>query len=370
MSDSSSPKILISGGGTGGHVFPAISIANAIRRRHPDAEILFVGAEGRMEMERVPREGYEIVGLPVSGFDRHNPVKNIKVLYRLMKSLWKARKIVKQFAPDVAVGVGGYASGPVIKAAQRRKIPSIIQEQNSYAGVTNRLLADRATSICVAYEGMSRFFQAKKIVLTGNPVREEFVDAAKISREEAKRRLGIDESKKLVFVTGGSLGAMTVNEATARCIPTITAADGILLWQTGSRYEHACSAIAAGFDNVKAMAFIDNMSLAYRAADVVVARAGACTISELQIVGCPAILIPSPNVAEDHQRKNAQALVDKDAAVMILDVDARENLASTLADLLADDERRKSLSENINKMALTNADEKIVDIIDNIITTK
>lgn len=368
MSENQALRILISGGGTGGHVFPAISIANALRQRYPSAEILFVGAEGRMEMQRVPAAGYEIIGLPVSGFDRHNPVRNIKVIYRLMKSLLKARKIVKRFSPDVAVGVGGYASGPVIKAAQRKKIPTVIQEQNSYAGVANKLLADRATAICVAYEGMERFFPKAKITITGNPVRKEFAEAAGISREEAKRRLGLNPDGKLVFVTGGSLGAMTVNEAAARAIPVITDANASMLWQTGSRYEHACKSIAAGFDNVSATAFVDNMALSYRAADVVVARAGACTISELQIVGCPAILIPSPNVAEDHQRKNALALAKNDAAVMILDADARESLSSEIARLLADDSRRATLAENIGKMALPDADSKIVDIITSIIT--
>ena len=370
MSEKTNYKFLISGGGTGGHVFPAISIANALRSQYPDSEILFVGAEGRMEMERVPKAGYEIIGLPVSGFDRKNPVKNVKVVVRLIRSMLRARKIVKTFAPDVAIGVGGYASGPVIRAAQRRKIPTVIQEQNSYAGVTNKLLADRATKICVAYEGMSRFFPKEKIVLTGNPVRKEFVEAANVTKEEAKRRLGFAADRRLVFVTGGSLGAMTVNEAAARSIPVITDAKANLLWQTGSRYEHACKSIADGFENVDAMPFVNDMSMAYRAADIVVARAGACTISELQIVGCPAILIPSPNVAEDHQRKNAQALVDQDAAVMILDKDARETLSSTIASLLNDDTARARLSTNVKKMALADADNKIVEIINNILESK
>lgn len=370
MSETSNHKFLISGGGTGGHVFPAISIANALRARYPDAEILFVGAEGRMEMDRVPKAGYKIIGLPVSGFDRKNPVKNVKVVVRLIRSMLKARKIVKSFSPDMAIGVGGYASGPVIRAAQRRKIPTVIQEQNSYAGVTNKLLADHATSICVAYEGMSRFFPADKIVITGNPVRKEFVEVGSLTKDEAKRRLGFEGDRPLVFVTGGSLGAMTVNEATARSISVISEAKANLLWQTGSRYEHACASIAAGFKNVKAMPFVNEMSLAYHAADIVVSRAGACTISELQIVGCPAILIPSPNVAEDHQRKNAQALVDNDAAIMILDSNARESLSTAIASLLSDSETRARLAANIKKMALTGADTKIVEIINNILIEK
>lgn len=360
-------KILISGGGTGGHIFPALAIANAVRRRHPDAEVLFVGAEGRMEMERVPAAGYRIVGLPMAGFDRKRLWRNFGVLVKLFKSMRKARKVLRTFKPDIAVGVGGYASGPMLKAAQKKGIPTLLQEQNSYAGVTNKLLAGGADAICVAYENLDRFFPAGKIKLTGNPVRASLFDT-KLTRAEAKAKLGFDGSRPLVLVVGGSLGARTVNEATARSLSAIIQAGSQVMWQTGKIYAEECSRLAANIPGVKASAFIDDMATAYRAADLVVARAGACTISELQLLGLPAILVPSPNVAEDHQRKNAQALVDRDAAVMILDADAREQLGTAITALINDPARRDSLSRNILKMALPNADEKIADAIDSILS--
>lgn len=359
-------RVLVSGGGTGGHIFPAVSIANAVKRRHPDAEILFVGALGRMEMERVPAAGYEIVGLPVAGFDRRRLWRNFGVLLKLFRSLRKARKVIRDFRPDIVVGVGGYASGPVLKQAQKKGIPTLIQEQNSYAGVTNKLLAAKADAICVAYEGMSRFFPADRIVMTGNPVRRDIVDC-NLSRSEAKRKLGFDPDRKLVLVVGGSLGARTINESIAASLEKILATGARVLWQTGKLYADECSRVASGFDGVKATAFISDMACAYRAADIVVSRAGAGTISELQLLGLPAVLVPSPNVAEDHQRKNAMALVEAGAAEMVLDADARERLADVMTSLLDDEDRRKKLACNIKSMALAGSDEKIVDEIDRLL---
>ncbi len=362
MKEKKTYKVLVSGGGTGGHIFPALSIANALKRRDPNTEILFVGAENRMEMERVPAAGYEIVGLPVCGFDRKRLWRNVKVLYMLWKSMRRARKVMREFQPDIAIGVGGYASGPMLKEVQKAGIPTLLQEQNSYAGVTNKLLAQKAGSICVAYEGMERFFPADKIVLTGNPVRANILNC-ELTQAQAKEQLGFDPSRNLVLVVGGSLGARTINDSVAGALDEILATDAQILWQTGKFYAEECAEIAKGKEGVKATAFISDMNVAYRAADLVVSRAGAGTISELQLLGMPVILVPSPNVAEDHQRKNAQALVDKDAAVMILDADCRKDLASKVKALLADDERRKVLSTNVKKMALVNSDEKIVDEI-------
>ena len=362
MTSNKAYKVLVSGGGTGGHIFPALSIANALKRRNPNIEILFVGAENRMEMERVPAAGYEIVGLPVCGFDRKRLWRNVKVLFKLWKSMRIARKVLRDFQPDIAVGVGGYASGPMLKEVQKKGIPTLLQEQNSYAGVTNKLLAKNAGAICVAYEGMERFFPAEKIVLTGNPVRANILNC-ELTREQAKEKLGFDPSRKLVLVVGGSLGARTINDSVAASLDEILATDAQVMWQTGKIYAEECAEKAQGKKGVIATAFISDMNVAYRAADLVVSRAGAGTISELQLLGMPVVLVPSPNVAEDHQRKNAQALVDKDAAVMILDAECKAKLASTVNELLADDARRETLSQNIIKMALKEADEKIVDKI-------
>lgn len=359
-------RVLISGGGTGGHIFPALSIANALRRRNPDTEIMFVGALGRMEMERVPAAGYDIVGLPVAGFERKRLWRNFGVMIKLMRSMRLAKKVVREFRPDIAIGVGGYASGPTLKAAQKRGVPTLLQEQNSYAGVTNKLLAKKAGAICVAYSGMERFFPADRIVLTGNPVRAD-ITSCTLTREQAREALGMDPKRKMVLVVGGSLGARTINESIARSIDAVTEAGAQILWQTGKFYADECAAIAAGHDNVRATAFISDMATAYRAADLVVARAGAGTISELQLLGLPAVLIPSPMVAEDHQRKNAQALADRDAAVMILDADARGQLPATVTGLLADDARRARLAANVAEMALRDSDEKIVDQVYNLL---
>lgn len=362
MTNHKSLKVLISGGGTGGHIFPALSIANALRRRDPNVEILFVGAENRMEMERVPAAGYKIIGLPVAGFDRKRLWRNVKVLYKFWKSSRLAKKIIKDFQPDIAVGVGGYASGPVLSVAQQKHIPTLIQEQNSYAGVTNKHLGKDARRICVAYEGMERFFPANSIILTGNPVRQVIAEC-QTPQDEAKRLLGFDPQRKLVAVVGGSLGARTVNHAVIAAMDAITATGAQILWQTGKYYADECLKAAQGKADVKAMAFVDRMDLVYRAADLMVARAGASTISELQLTGVPAVLVPSPNVAEDHQRKNAQALADRDAAVMVLDVDAETSLAEVVTSLLNDDARLKSLRTNVAKMGQRNSDERIVDEI-------
>ena len=355
-------NILISGGGTGGHIFPAISIANEIMRRRPDANILFVGAEGRMEAEKVPAAGYKIQLLPVSGFDRKHLLRNVRVVYRLMKSMIKARRIINKFKPHAAVGVGGYASGPMLKAAQKRGIPTLIQEQNGYPGVTNRILAKKASKICVAYENTERFFPADKIVLTGNPVRQSLLECT-LSPEQARERLGIDPQRKTILVVGGSLGARTINQSIIAGLHIIADADVQVIWQSGKVYDAECRAALAESNakNVRQSAFIAEMDVAYRAADLLVSSAGASSISELQLLGKASILVPSPNVSEDHQRKNAAALVDKGAAVMILDADAQQKLVTEMLRLANDNSQLSSLSQNIEKMALRNAAQRIVD---------
>ncbi|MBR5170355.1 MAG: undecaprenyldiphospho-muramoylpentapeptide beta-N-acetylglucosaminyltransferase [Muribaculaceae bacterium] len=363
-------NVLVSGGGTGGHIFPALSIANEVRRRYPDANILFVGAEGRMEMEKVPAAGYNIIGLPVSGFDRKHLLRNFKVLARLFKSMGLAKKILRDFKPDIAVGVGGYASGPMLKAAQKQGIPTLLQEQNSYAGVTNKLLAANAQCICVAYEGMERFFPKEKIVLTGNPVRRNLLDCG-ATQEQARQAMGMQPDKKTILIIGGSLGARTINNAIIDGLATIGAADYDVqvIWQTGKLYDQQCREAleASGVKNVIQMPFISNMDMAYRAADLVVSRAGASSISELQLLGKAAILVPSPNVAEDHQTKNALALSTRDAAIMVTDADAGTQLVSTMLATVADEAKTASLGKNVLEMALRDAAEHIVDEIEKII---
>lgn len=363
-------RVLISGGGTGGHIFPAISIANEIKRRNPDTEILFVGAENRMEMEKVPAAGYKIIGLPVCGFDRKHLFKNVKVLFKLFKSMRMARKILKDFSPCMAVGVGGYASGPMLKAAQKMHIPTLIQEQNSYAGVTNKLLAAKADAICVAYDGMERFFPQEKIVKTGNPVRRNLIECA-LSRDEAITRLGLDPAKKTILVVGGSLGAKTINEGIKAGLGLLgEKSDNLqVIWQTGKYYDADTRGALerSKVKNVLRMPFIADMDVAYRAADLVVGRAGASSISELQLLGKPSILVPSPNVAEDHQTKNAMALVDKKAALMIRDVDAVNVLVGKMIDTVLDDELLSSLSANVAGMALPDAAGHIVDCMESIL---
>ena len=361
-------KVIVSGGGTGGHIFPAISIANAIKNKCPNADILFVGAENRMEMEKVPAAGYPIIGLPVSGFDCKHLLKNIKVLFRLFKSIRLADKTVKSFSPDIAVGVGGYASGPTLWAAARRGIPTLIQEQNSYAGVTNKLLASKAKAICVAYENMERFFPKDRIILTGNPVRQELQNDT-ISREEAIRFFNLDPSKKTILVIGGSLGARTINNSIAAGIEKIPQ-NIQLIWQSGKGYDtQAQKALEEKKpENIKQMPFISRMDMAYKAADLVISRAGASSISELCLLGKPVILIPSPNVAEDHQTKNAQALSTKNAALMIRDCDAQNLLIDTALKTVQDETSLKNMSDNISKMAQRDSATRIADIIFELVT--
>lgn len=362
-------NVLVSGGGTGGHIFPALSIANEVRRRHPQANILFVGAEGRMEMEKVPAAGYKIIGLPVSGFDRKRPWRNIKVLARLLKSMNMARGILKDFKPDIAIGVGGYASGPMLKEAQKQGIPTLLQEQNSFAGVTNKLLAAKADCICVAYEGMERFFPQDKIVLTGNPVRRNLLECG-ASPEQARQAMGVDPAKQTILIIGGSLGARTINNAIIGGLKKIGDAYGVqVIWQTGKIYDQQCreALLASGVKNVVQMPFISNMDMAYRAADLVVSRAGASSISELQLLGKAAVLVPSPNVAEDHQTKNAMALVNRQAAIMVTDADAADNLVDTMLDTVTDADAIMALGKNVEQMALRDAAEHIVDEVEKII---
>lgn len=353
-------RIIISGGGTGGHIFPAISIANALRKIEPEIDILFVGAEGRMEMEKIPAAGYRIIGLPVTGIQRSLTLKNVKVFFKLLKSLSLAKKVLKDFKPDVVVGVGGYASGPVLRKAGRLGIPTLIQEQNSYAGVTNKLLAKKASVICVAYDGMEKYFPAEKIIKTGNPVRQNFDNLKKLE-EEALGFFNLKKEFPVVLVLGGSLGAGSINNALSENISTLRDSDCQWLWQTGKHYfENVRALVSLIFsENISVHGFINRMDYAYAAADIIVSRAGAGTISELCLVGKPVILIPSPNVAEDHQTKNAKALSEKDAAVLIKDDQAVKLLVSESIKLISDKKRRDVLSENIRKMADRDADIRI-----------
>ena len=354
-------RVIISGGGTGGHIFPAISIANAIKALHPNANILFVGAEGRMEMQRVPAAGYEIIGLPICGFDRKNLLRNIKVLFKIWKSQRMARDIIRNFRPMAAVGVGGYASGPLLNTAAQMGIPCLIQEQNSYAGVTNKLLAKKAQKICVAYDGMERFFPAEKIMLTGNHVRQTLLEST-ITREEALKAFLLNPEKKTVLLVGGSLGARTINESVLSHLKEIENSGLQFIWQTGKYYSQQISEQLKEKgkpENLKVMDFISDMAAAYKAADLVVSRAGASSISEFCLIGKPVILVPSPNVAEDHQTKNAMALVNRQAALMVKDAEAPEKLVQLALDTVRDEALLQSLSENVLKMALPNSAEII-----------
>ncbi|MDE5813075.1 MAG: undecaprenyldiphospho-muramoylpentapeptide beta-N-acetylglucosaminyltransferase [Muribaculaceae bacterium] len=358
-------RILISGGGTGGHIFPALSIANALKRRL-DADILFVGAEDRMEMERVPAAGYEIKGLPVAGFNRRNILKNFGVLLKLRRSISMARSIVADFKPDIAIGVGGYCSGPTLKAAQKAGVPTLLQEQNSYAGVTNKLLAKKARKICVAYPGLERFFPADKLVLTGNPIRKDLLEK-NISQEKARERFGLNPNRPTVLIVGGSLGALTLNESMEAGIKRLYDEGIQVIWQTGKNFGDRGTAAVKNLNRVVVTKFISDMAAAYAAADLVVSRAGAGSISELELLGKPCILVPSPNVAEDHQTKNARALSDKGAAQLVADADAREKLVEEIITLISDKSRLQSMSDEIKKLALPDSDERIVDEVINII---
>lgn len=356
-------RIIISGGGTGGHIFPAIAIANAIKNQHPEAKILFVGALGRMEMQRVPTAGYEIKGLPICGFDRKHLLKNIAVLYKIWKSQRIAKKIIKAFRPMVAVGVGGYASGPTLNICAGMGIPCLIQEQNSYAGVTNKLLAKKAAKICVAYDGMERFFPANKIIKTGNPVRQALIET-KHTREDALKTFGLDPNKKTILLMGGSLGAKTINESVWQHLDLIKEGNVQLIWQTGKIYHSEIVERLKAYGELpmlQVMDFINDMGLAYRAADLVVSRAGASSISEFCLIGKPVILIPSPNVAEDHQTKNAMALVEKKAAILVRDSDAPQTLLRTAIDTVNNEECLKILSQQILKLGLKDSANAIAE---------
>ena len=359
-------RIIISGGGTGGHIFPAVSIANEIKAKRPDAKILFVGAEGRMEMQRVPAAGYEIKGLPIAGFDRKNLLKNVPVLFKILKSRRLARRIIKDFRPQVAVGVGGYASGPTLNVAESMHIPTVLQEQNSYAGVTNKLLAKHASQICVAYEGMERFFPADKILLTGNPVRQNLLQSAP-AREDAVKSFGLVPRKKTVLIIGGSLGARTINESVLGHLTLIKQQNDVqFIWQTGKYYSEEINAELQRRgcpDNLLVKDFISDMAAAYSAADLVISRAGAGSISEFCLLGKPVILVPSPNVAEDHQTKNALALVQKSAALMVTDADARRALLPLAVNTVTDVLRLEDLSRQICKWAKPNAASDIADVV-------
>ena len=348
-------KIIISGGGTGGHVFPAISIANALTEIIKDVNILFVGANNRMEMEKVPAAGYKIIGLPISGFHRKKIWKNFKVIYNLLRSLIKARSIIKIFKPDVVVGVGGYASGPVLRIAGNRGIPTVIQEQNSYAGITNKLLAKKAKIIFVAYEAMDKYFPKEKIIMAGNPVRKDLIDIEDKSEKDFKY-FQLDKNKKTVLALGGSLGARSINMCLLNNYKEFVNNNIQLIWQTGKLYyNEIISKIGNNIDGIKIMDFISEMKYAYSVADVIISRSGAGTISELCIVGKPVILVPSPNVAEDHQTKNALALVNKDAAIMVKDSEVNNQLVLKTISLLNKEDKIKEMSINIGKLAIKNS---------------
>ena len=353
-------KVIISGGGTGGHIFPAIAIARALLELEAHTKILFVGAEGRMEMEKVPAAGFDIVGLPVRGFQRKISVENVKVLINLVKSLWKASKIISSFHPDIAVGTGGYASAPVLYAASRKKIPTAIQEQNSYPGITNKILARKASKIFVAYPGMEEYFPVEKIMFTGNPVRNK-LEQLDTFREESVNYFGLDTSKKTLLILGGSLGARTINEAVMAAFPDLLKSDIQLIWQSGKIYFDDAQQIwkEKKPENIILKDFISRMDLAYAVADVVISRAGAGTISELCLSGIASVLVPSPNVAEDHQTKNAMSLVNNNAALLVKDVEAKGKLIKVALELIDDEVKKEQLSLNIKKLAISDSAGKI-----------
>lgn len=362
-------RVIISGGGTGGHIFPAIAIANRIKKEYPKVDILFIGAEGKMEMKKVPEAGYKIEGLWISGLQRRLTVKNLTLPFKLLSSLMKARSIIKKFNPDVVIGVGGYASAPTLRIASMLKIPTIVQEQNSFPGKTNKILSKTVTKVCVAYENLERFFPAEKIELTGNPVRKKVVEIDGL-REKGFEFFGLHSNQKTILVVGGSLGAKTLNESFVNRLKELQDKNIQLIWQCGSYQFEEMKALTAELDmkGIVLTQFINEMELAYAAADVIISRAGAIAISELCIIGKPTILVPSPNVAEDHQTKNAMALVKDEAAVLVKDNEAREKLVPRVLELLEDDTEQKKLSENILKKAIANADERIVNVVKSIVS--
>ncbi|MEN8121113.1 MAG: undecaprenyldiphospho-muramoylpentapeptide beta-N-acetylglucosaminyltransferase [Bacteroidota bacterium] len=362
-------KIIISGGGTGGHVFPAIAIANALKEKDPSVEILFVGANGKIEMEKVPEAGYQIKGLPVRGFLRKLSLKNFVVVFNLLKSLFISYKIIKTFKPDIVVGVGGFASGPVVYIASLFGVPALLQEQNSYAGITNKLLAKRAKKICVAYDNMHRYFPESKIIKTGNPVRQTLFNN-KFEKELAINYFGLDKGKKTILILGGSGGARSINEAVINKLKELKVSDIQVVWQTGKFYNKTSNEAATKMEmkNCFVKDFIIRMDYAYRAADIVISRAGAATISELCLLGIPAVLVPSPNVAEDHQTKNAMALVEKNAAILIRDKEAKENMIEEALNLIHNADKLKELGQNCSKLGIENSDKIIAEEILNIVS--
>ena len=361
-------RVVISGGGTGGHIYPAIAIADEIKKRNPRAKILFIGASGKMEMEKVPQAGYKIEGLRIAGFQRKFTFSNFLLPFKIAKSLWKARKLLKKFKPQLVIGVGGYASGPTLQMANLLNIPTLIQEQNSFPGKTNKWLAKSAKKICVAYENMDQFFPSKKIVLTGNPVRKEFHTEEDL-RNEGMNYYKLNPEKKTILVIGGSLGAKTLNRSVLRSIDAINEADVQVIWQTGKHYYSSLLEELHGLnlENIHLMQFINRMDLAYAAADVIISRAGAISVSELSIIGKPAVLVPSPNVSEDHQTKNAMALVQKGAAILVRDSEAREKLFPETLRLIKDEEKSSALAKAIKNLEKPNATQEIVDVCEKIV---
>lgn len=356
-------RVIIAGGGTGGHIFPAVAIGHAIQRLDKDAQLLFVGAKGKMEMEKVPQEGFEIVGLDIAGFDRGNMLKNISLPFKIIKSYMQARSIIKSFKPDVVVGVGGYASFPVLNAAQMKGIPTLIQEQNSFAGKSNKILGKKAKAICVGYEYMERFFPEENLTFTGNPVRKKIAHST-ITREEGQQWLGLDREKKTVLVVGGSLGAKSINEAIDEQLDELLKEDVQLIWQTGKLYHQQALDRAREYeDKVKVCDFIKEMDYAYAAADVVISRAGALAIAEICIVAKPVIFVPFPFAAEDHQTSNAMALVEHNAAMMVKNSDAKSELVNKLKELLKDEKMQELMKNNLHALAIKDADERIAKTV-------
>jgi UDP-N-acetylglucosamine--N-acetylmuramyl-(pentapeptide) pyrophosphoryl-undecaprenol N-acetylglucosamine transferase len=358
-------KFILSGGGTGGHIYPAVAIADELKLRYPDAEFLFVGASDRMEMDKVPQAGYKIEGLWISGIQRKLTLKNLAFPFKLLISLLRSKKIVKTFKPDVVIGTGGFASGPLLQVATSRKIPSLIQEQNSYPGITNKLLSKKVNTICVAYEGLEKFFPKEKIRLTGNPIRKDLLEV-KSKQVEGKDVFKLIHSKHTLLVLGGSLGARRVNQLIEANLDTFKALNVQVIWQCGKLYYQQYK-LYNELDNVQVHAFLNNMDMAYAAADIIISRAGAISVSELCIVGKPVIFIPSPNVAEDHQTKNAKAVADKNAAILIREKDLESDFKNQFTELISNEEKRKELSKNIEALALINATNDIVNEIEKLL---
>jgi len=358
-------RIILSGGGTGGHIYPAIAIANELSLRYPDAKFLFVGAKDRMEMDKVPQAGYQIEGLWISGIQRKLTLKNLSFPFKLISSLYKSRKIIKRFKPDVVIGTGGFASGPLLQVATSKKIPSLIQEQNSFPGITNKLLSKKANKICVAYDGLERFFPEDKIIKTGNPVRQGLLDIDS-KRDEAQKMFSLEQDKKTLFVLGGSLGARRINKLIEKELDFILSLNIQVIWQCGKLYYDKYK-IYSNTKHVQVHEFINNMDFAYAASDIIISRAGASSVSELCIVGKPVIFIPSPNVAEDHQTKNAMAIVNENAALLIKEADLEVDFENKFSQLMLSVEKQKELSENIKKLALVDATKQIADEVEKLL---